>query len=389
MSLFPTSRLIPLLSTLRQPQWIAAILSLGFHGVLFAAGPSFSSLNSAALEGNNPDLQERRVPLVELTPEEQGRLPDFSSPAYSPFPDSNSDLFSLFPPSGSSLPLDTPSDFGSSFSTPTPKLPLSTLPSGILPYRFPQRSSLVLPPRTSLPPIANGSAVERPTQPSTEPEGPAATAPSSPTTTENGATPDTVSPNPPTDDNAQANASGSSSGAPTAPGDETPTSQRASDLLARVEYSDAQTSDAEVEFAKAAWEQAVKEKLGDGVAEAPEPITLQVPYSGRLCLSPEPTEGLLGLVGLPDETETGLTLWTSVLKSTGYPFLNQAAEQALQQIVAQQADPEEASLEPNILYQVIVKVEYDSETCLSREALLRSRTANPNETSRQPQQPTP
>jgi hypothetical protein len=160
--------------------------------------------------------------------------------------------------------------------------------------------------------------------------------------------------------------------------------ERASDLLARVEYSDAQTSDADVDFAKAAWLQTVKDKLGDSVVEAPEPITLQVPYSGRLCLSPEPTEGLLGLVGLPNETNEGLLLWTSVLKSTGYPFLNQAAQQALQSI-DQQADSDGGTLEPNTLYQVIVKVEYDSETCISREALLQSRTAAPDDNHSQPE----
>jgi len=180
----------------------------------------------------------------------------------------------------------------------------------------------------------------------------------------------------PPNDNTQASAPGVSSEAPTAPGEAAPPSERASDLLARVEYSDTQTSEAEVEFAKAAWLQTVKDKLGDSVVEAPEPITLQVPYSGRLCLSPEPEEGLLGLVGLPDETNEGLTLWTSVLKSTGYPFLNQAAQQALQGI-GQQTDAEDSTLEPNTLYQVVVKVEYDSKTCLSREALLQSRRAEP------------
>jgi hypothetical protein len=66
-----------LASNLKQPQWIAVILSLGFHGALFAAGPSFSSLNMNALGGDLPEAERRQVPLIELTPEEQSRLPIF------------------------------------------------------------------------------------------------------------------------------------------------------------------------------------------------------------------------------------------------------------------------------------------------------------------------
>ncbi|OKH50088.1 hypothetical protein NIES30_05140 [Phormidium tenue NIES-30] len=145
----------------------------------------------------------------------------------------------------------------------------------------------------------------------------------------------------------------------------------ANELLARVEFNEAQTSASEVEIAKAAWLQSVQEKLGDGVAEVAEPIVLKVPYSGRLCLSPEPADGLLGVVGLPGETSDSLELWTTVLKSTGYPFLNQAAEQALQNL-QQQSDND--TLAANTLYQVTVEVEYDDQNCISREALLQSRT---------------
>lgn len=391
MNLNTPPRLNQLLSTLRQPQWIAAILSLGFHGVLFAAGPSFSSLNTTAL--NNPDLAERRVPLIELSPEEQGRLPDFSDPAYSLLPESNDDLFSLFPPSGSSLPLNPESGSGSSFSVPTPRLPSSAFPGSISPYRFP-RSSIVLPSRRpSLPSIPRDSAVAQRPTPSSESAGSSAASTPTAESPDSAAQPETVNPNPSPEDGSQAGAAGMpAETTPLDPGEATPESQQASDLLARVEYSDTLTSESEVEFAKAAWLQTVKDKLGDGVVEAPEPITLQVPYSGRLCLSPEPTEGLLGLVAVPaetadetaDETNPGSTLWTSVLKSTGYPFLNQAAEQVIQGM-NQQADADGNTLEPNTLYQVIVKVEYDSETCVSREALLQSRTAASEEANPQPE----
>jgi hypothetical protein len=56
--------------------------------------------------------------------------------------------------------------------------------------------------------------------------------------------------------------------------------------------------------------------------------------------------------------------------------LNQAAEQALRGLEQQAREEDgEGGLEPNTLYQVVVNVEYDSETCVSRDALLQSRTA--------------
>lgn len=364
-------RLNQLLNTARQPQWIAALLSLGFHVVLFAAGPSFSSLSATAMGESDPNSEERRVPLIELTPEEQNRLPDFSAPAYSL--DGEDDLFSLFPPSGNSLPLEPGSDFGASLAIPAPRLPSSPFPSGISPYTSPGRSSITLSPRrTPFPATPNRSAIRRPAgPPAGDTASPAASTPTatpSEETTENSAADLEL-----TQGTGQSTESSSTPLDPTNPatpqdGQET---EQANELLARVEFNEAQTSASEVEIAKAAWLQSVQEKLGDGVTEADEPIVLKVPYSGRLCLSPEPADGLLGVVGLPGETSDSLELWTTVLKSTGYPFLNQAAEQALQNL-QQQSDND--TLAANTLYQVTVEVEYDDQNCISREALLQSRT---------------
>ncbi|MBW4482622.1 MAG: hypothetical protein KME14_08770 [Tildeniella torsiva UHER 1998/13D] len=384
MNLSNAPRFNQLAKTVRQPQWIAALLSLGFHVVLFAAGPSFSSLNASALGESDPNSEERRVPLIELTPEEQNRLPDFSAPAYSL--DSNDDLFSLLPPSGNSLPLEPGSDFGASLTIPSPRLPSSPFPSGISPYTSSGRSSIILSPRrTPFPGSPGSSAIRRPTRP---PGGDAAS--------QGASTPIATSPDSadeagaadlePNQTNGQGTDGNSTPLEPTNPA-ATPEEQgteSASDLLARVEFDDAQTSASEVEIAKAAWLQSVKEKLGDGVAEAPEPIVLTVPYSGRLCLSPEPADGLLGVVGLPDEASDSVKLWTTVLKSTGYPFLNQAAEQALQDL--QQQETDNSGLDVNTLYQVTVQVEYDSQSCISREALLQSRTAASEEPEAVPEE---
>ncbi|MEA5447172.1 hypothetical protein VB780_01230 [Leptolyngbya sp. CCNP1308] len=382
MNVSKAPRFNQILTTIRQPQWIAALLSLGFHVVLFAASPSFSTLNASALGESDPDSEERRVPLIELTPEEQNRLPDFSAPAYSL--DTNDDLFSLFPPSGNSLPLEPGSDFGASLPIPSPRLPSSSFPSGISPYTSPRRSSITLSPRRT--PLPGSTATRRPAEP-----------PAVDATSQGASTPITTSPEnageagaadlEPSQTNGQGTDGNSTPLEPTNPAT-TPEDQgaeSASDLLARVEFSDAQTSASEVEIAKAAWLQSIQEKLGDGVAEAPEPIVLTVPYSGRLCLSPEPADGLLGVVGLPDEASDGVKLWTTVLKSTGYPFLNQAAEQALQNL-QQQQEPDGSGLETNTLYQVTVQVEYDSQSCISREALLQSRTAESDESDVVPEE---
>ncbi|MBD2108055.1 hypothetical protein [Nodosilinea sp. FACHB-13] len=372
-------RLNQLLKTARQPQWIAALLSLGFHVVLFAAGPSFSSLSATAMGEGDSNSEERRVPLIELTPEEQNRLPDFSTPAYSL--DSGDDLLSLFPPSGSSLPLEPGSDFGASLAIPAPRLPSNPFPSGISPYTSSGRSSITLSPRrTPFPSSLNRSVIRRPVRP------PAEDAASQGASTPTATSPEDISENSAADlEPNQANGQGPDAASapleptnPAAPSAE-PETEQASELLARVEFDDAQTSASEVEIAKAAWLQSVQEKLGDTVTEASDPIVLKVPYSGRLCLSPEPADALLGVVGLPGETSDSLELWTTVLKSTGYPFLNQAAEQALQDLQKQNADG--SALAVNTLYQVTVEIEYDDQNCISREALLQSRTAASEEPS--------
>ncbi len=368
-----------LLTTLRQPQWIAVLLSLGFHGVLFGAGPSFSSLSLAALEGSGAEINERRVPLIELSPEEQNRLPDFSAPDYSLFPGEGDDLFNLFPPSGNSLPLEPGSGFSSSPTIPTPRLPSNSFSTGISPFSLPSgRTSITIPPRRSTLPSLPGRVAppEGGRRSSSETEASPSPSPSAPggDAAENGARPN---PDETGSDPVNGGDPSLSADSGNTPSEPLESNGRASDLLARVEYSETQTSRPEVEFAQAAWLAKVKEKLGDSVVQAENPITLEVPYTGRLCLAPEPTEGLLGVVGVPSETGDTLVPWTNVLKSTGYPFLNQLAEQAVRDIGQGEADG--GGLEPNTLYQVVIQIDYDSETCITREALLQSRVAEEDE----------
>ena len=69
-----------------------------------------------------------------------------------------------------------------------------------------------------------------------------------------------------------------------------------------------------------------------------------------------------------------------MLKSTGYPFLDQEAVFALNDLQASpDTDKSEGALpvlEPAVLYQVQVNVEYDQDSCIDRETLLEEIKAN-------------
>lgn len=82
----------------QNPSAVSAAASLGVHGLLFVALPL---LPYTELKATEPDIREP-VEVVELTPEEQKRLPEFSSlppmelpNIQNPPPPSDSDLFSF------------------------------------------------------------------------------------------------------------------------------------------------------------------------------------------------------------------------------------------------------------------------------------------------------
>jgi hypothetical protein len=360
--------------TLRQPQWIAVIASVGFHGALFAVGPSFSSLNMAALGGNAPQLEERRVPLIELTAEEQSRLPDFSSPSYSLFPGDDDDLLSLFPSEGSSQPLNPGSPFGG-----VPDLPSTSPPSAttIPPISStPWRSSINLPAqRSPLPSVLTnpGTTAARPTPPAATPEPERSGGNGAAGTAENqGDRPEARQPGAADLELGSRNGANGAASAPLNPETAESSTEADNHRLARVQHSRELTSAEDTETAKQAWVETLTARRGEDMPQAEAPITIDIPYTQRICLSPEPTQGLLGMAIVPTDSGDSLELSTTLLKSTGYPFLNQAALQSLQDL----ANSDDASaLEPGVLYQVQVNVDYDSETCVSSESLLKSRTA--------------
>lgn len=121
-------------SVLGRPEGIAVLLSLVFHGILFAAGPSFSSLQRSTSRDDLANPLARKVPVVELTPEEQNRLPNFDGFDYSLAPHQGNDLQS-FPglqdltvaPTAPSKALDPLDNLG------LPKVPLGSPSLGISP----------------------------------------------------------------------------------------------------------------------------------------------------------------------------------------------------------------------------------------------------------------
>ena len=364
--------------TLKQPQWVAVILSLGFHGALFAAGPSFSSLNMNALGGNVPESERRQVPLIELTPEEQSRLPDFSGSSYSLFSD-QSDSFELFPPSGSSLPLNPPPDVAGPGAKPSPSNGSAAV--GIAPYTPPRRPSLsFLPPRTPLSTLPRGAVLTpRPPRPQADrtPLPSVESTPSGPTPVQ----PDSFD-GPTASDLALANPDEQNSSPLLEGGEGPPADASADPLQAQIEalaYRPENITEEEAEANLEAWQAALEERLPGELDRAEDPIEVQLSYVQRLCLDPKPNDALLGLVALPTESGGDLELFPQVLQSTGYPFLDQEAVLALNDLNTPSESDEAAptpTLEPAVMYQVRVDVDYDQDTCIDRESLLENIKAN-------------
>lgn len=395
----PASQLKLLLVTLRQPGSIAAIISLVIHGALFGAGLGFSSLSMASLGGESAGAAEqRRVPLVELTPEEQGRLPDFSNSAYSLFPGSGGNSLGLVPVPSSR----TPSSLRPSPLSPDSKndftIPPNPFAIGMAPYFPPSRPDVIFPPRrsTGLPPVTVAPRRNLPqlpagapqTRPNTTPGGAASTpSASTPTAQDNPDTPpassarDLLPAPPPTTARGR-----------TQPGSSTPTSTAnagsenagdnpennsennaeneasRSNLLAylrTLSYNAEGTTGEEGTAARQEWLAEVKEELKQPDLDVAETLEVSIPYQGRVCLTPEPVDGLVGVWVNPDGTLGGEP---TLLKSTGYQLLNQEAADAIASVEFPKGDAPAA-------YDFNVKIDYDESSCLKREQILQQNNA--------------
>lgn len=359
------------------PAWLAGAISVGFHGVLFAAGPTFSSLGFEQLTEAEEATERRNVPLVELTAGEQERLPDFSGSFY------NFDEFSsldpldpLFQEGGNSSSGDRALNSQPLLSPRSNSLPPSgaSLPFGITRLEsgssnpFPL-SGGSLPGMRNRAPGGNASAGTTPAEPTNNAKPPGADALR---TDPNGAA--QVSPQEEQDIAANSN-----------PTDTLTLEER----LQAYTFDDANTNTEAIATSYDEWlesGQALATELEVGEAEAirsafaeaaeagiltpvpadeaaddesttgivRRPIELEIEHGAGICLTKEPQKGLIGAWVGPEGKLLGEP---TVIRSTGYLGLNQQAIRYVKTL-------DFSAVESFTGYQFEVLVTYDPENCV-------------------------
>ncbi|MDJ0701669.1 MAG: hypothetical protein QNJ46_00165 [Leptolyngbyaceae cyanobacterium MO_188.B28] len=420
----------PLLQTFRQPTWLAVFTSAGIHGVLFAASPSFSS--SALTSWTNPGAWNRphTVPLVELTPEEQGRLPNFSNQSFLLSPDLNQG-------DALNLPTTTPPNLPNPFSRNLPSNglpqdwqepstfiqtlpPLSTIPTTLPPFGSltnPTSSPYPnpLPLRQPIPPTPLQRSIDAPTQ---SPETASSTnnQPTPPSNPSNQTQPAAnVAParrlprfepdnfnNRVTDlDGLQTDSElhisvnldpGAQENEPTQQdaGIQTnlsfnaPERESIRDRLDGYAYKAELTSEEAAKEAIAVWTADVQvesavEDLQPQLTELPA-IKNPIENPVRVCLPQASASAMIGILISPDGQIMGQP---KLLKSTGYAVLNNWAAQSLGQALAE--NPE---LLPGDSYQALqfeIPIKYGEEICVDPNQLTQTQnqTEQPNDQSSQ------
>lgn len=328
----------------RTPSAAATLASLGLHGLILVALPFLAGIG---LSADEPEIR-RPVPVVELTPEEQSRLPDFAlSPPLE------------LPSSSQALPnnnlLKTPATPNFSSSVPAPSSPSLLAPP--VPLFVPPP----LPPITQIPSFS----IPFPTL-SSRPARPAAPAEPSPKPTQS----PSASPSPSPGANAlEANPS------PTVavePGPETPAAspeasptartqeQIREDLIARQQelralytYNATGTTveDANVSFANWFYQTLGKkdedyDKLQQGK------MTLSYP---RMACPLKQTRS--AVVGVVVDAENKIVAEPKVIQSSGYALFNQEALKAVESYTFENTTGAEQP------YLITVTFEYSKEVC--------------------------
>ncbi len=386
-----TSAIRPFLKTAKviSPTGIAVLLSVGAHAVLLAVGPrtnfSFAALSQAAQEA---DAEETIVPLVQLTPAEQSRLPNFAQPRLQP--PSATDFGKLSLPSGlpfvpntsipkartfptNPFPTATRPRTPSQPRTPLPRqtlpFPTSPLPSNLLRQRNNSELS-VLPnlPAGPLPsePEAGGNRTE-PSQnngssapsgsaadllPRLEPDLSMAEAIAREEAEASAQVPDIGARLP---SSQQASGSATTGGATDIPVRApegiaiAPAQGNPSRLSESYTYDDTDTSESAAEANIEEWLAASDQ--GDIATNSAE-LTIDSGFNKCLDKNP-PGDGLIGVVVNPDGTQEDLT----VLRSIGYDLLNRQAIDAVERNdFGEPAVPTQ--------YQVQIAVTYNPSGCV-------------------------
>lgn len=385
------------------PSWLAGLISVGFHGAMFAAGPTFPNLGLNHLVEPELEAENRNVPLVELTEAEQARLPDFSGSLYN-F-DSFDDLEPLTPLFEDDETLSSGRGTDETFSQNTPSAVPRSRPTPPPSYRIPFGITSLEPrprnnnPRSPLP------------QPRTQPSQPQPNSATAPQTAANSSAPANG------DDAASTPNTGTAADLAPLPGRTSATPQSSADIargsnptevmtleerLRAYTYDVAATESAAVEARFNDWITAGRtfaEELDIApdfvvpdfltaadpgtedtkpespaaaeMAEAPEtaaelaegdtdqvvrePIELPIDHEQRICLAKEPQKGLIGAWVSPEGELLGEP---EIIRSTGYAGLNQQAMERIRTL-------DFSAVDRFTGYQFEVIVNYDPENCVN------------------------
>ena len=391
-----TAAIRPFLKTAKviSPTSIAVFLSVGAHAVLLAFGPrtdfSFAALSQAAQEA---DAEETIVPLVELTPAEQNRLPSFAQPRQQP--PSTADFGNLSLPSG--LPFVPNTSIPKARRVPTNPFPNATrtqrtiqprtqlprplpfptlsLPSSITRPRPPELSVLPTPSTIPLPSdseatgadseqdsdaTSTGSATDLLPQLEANPSIGEAIARFE--RARSAGVPDIgdrLATNPSASEQVDADVSVNdppvdSANDPVRAPEEiaiAPAQGNVERLLDSYTYDNADTSADAAEANAAEWLASSASDKQDIVTDS---AALTIDSEFKACLNENPpVDGLIGVVVNPDGTQEDL----AVLKSTGYDLLNRQAIDAVERNnFGDSAVP--------VQYQVEIAVTYDPSNCV-------------------------
>ncbi len=335
------------------PSAISALASLGLHGLIFLALPL---LSYTAVQPEEPEIR-RPVEVVELTPDEQKRLPDFSSlppielPSITPPPKLGSDLFSqsdLPKPSGSSVSPSFPSN--DSLLTPLPifippPAPITDIPTFTIPITPLPRSTAPKPaPAPSPAPQTSQSASPSPT-----PSPDAAPSPAP-----------TVAVEPPP--------AGAESPQPQATESPQPRTQEQiqQDLVARQQelrelytYNPSGTRQGDAQSSFAAWFYEDLKKTGDDFdRRKEEKVTLDYPK-----IACPLKQSRFAVVGLMVDPENKIVGEPKILQSSGYRLFNQAALDAVKDMAFENTTGDDKTAKVEQLHLVTVNFEYSEDVC--------------------------
>jgi len=371
------------LNALGQPQWIAAAVSVSIHGVLFAASPTVSSLSPAAAD-DPAERAERTVPLIELTPEEQANLPAFASndglmPGLGLDSYGQGDPYSLFsdpdngladdpsaplrqgssPLGGSDWPPPSPFDIGIApySETPVPTAPAPGQSPSTPPATEPPAAGQTTPPATTRPPASTPTP--------TASQSPRTTGPSGRARDLDG----TVAAG-----SHQSRSRRGTSGAASTPATDTPAQGNPEALISKLQrftYSPEGTTEAEVETALADWTQTVRDAADQPEWQPAEPIEVPITYSRRVCLPQAPHDGLVGVLVAPGGE---IVEPPQILKSTGYPFLNERLQASV-------ADQEYSDVEEYGAYLFEFQVSPENGDCVEPSTILESQPSDSSDSS--------